>query len=367
MRKLHFFAASAVLGIAATVAATTLSAAAQPAAPGALTSPGWHVVKQFAGTGSVTAVTAAGPDAEWAFVQGYATTSVTTAWRDTGSGWVRVPFGAATGERVEDAAATSPGDVWAFTQDGGLTRAWHWNGRSWSWHAFPGSFGGAIVLGQDNVWLFGERYGSGAKLGTLHYDGRQWSAVPGAGQLYGGSGSSAGNIWAFGGADVARWTGTGWARSSLARFLPPLESACGKPCGQYLNSPAIGAVLALSPGNVYAIAGGNAQDNAGPWALLHFNGRSWSRVTAFSPDDASSLSSDGHGGIWILHSRGCCGTGEVLRYAGGSAGGTGFPASFQALALAAVPGTGELLAGGITGNGRGAGGDHPVILQYTPR
>jgi hypothetical protein len=369
MKRIRFF----VLGMAAAVGAATLSAAtlsggtlsaaAQPAGSG------WHVAQQLPGTGTVTAMTAAGPHAEWAFAQSSAAKPVTTAWQDTGKGWVRVPFGAAVGEYVVAAAASSPDNVWAFTQDGGpLTRAWHWNGRSWTWHAFPGTFGGAIVLGPDNVWLFGARYyGSGAQLGVLHDNGKQWSGGPGSGQLYGGSASSPGNIWAFGGAYVARWTGTGWARTSLARFLPPLVSACDKPCGQYLDQPAIDAVLALSPGNVYAIATANGQDESGPWALLHYNGHSWSRVTSFAAHDAGQLVSDGHGGIWVLHSRGCCGIGEVLRYADGTVSTAGFPAAIQAVALTAVPGTADVLAGGYTGPSTNPGQKHPVILEYVPR
>jgi hypothetical protein len=361
MKRIRFFFAPVALGIAAVVGATTLSASAQPAGSG------WHVAQQLPGTGTVSAMTAAGPDAEWAFSESYGAKTETAAWRNTGKGWVRMPFGTATGEYVVAAAATSADDVWAFTQDSGaLTRAWHWNGTSWTWHAFPGTFGGAIVLGPDNVWLFGARYyGSGAQLGTLHYNGKQWSGVPG--QLYGGSASPAGNIWAFGGAYVARWTGTGWARTSLARFLPPLKSACAKPCGQYLDQPAIDAVLALSASNVYALATANGQDESGPWTLLHYNGHSWSRVTPFAAHDASQLVSDGHGGIWILHSRGCCGLGEALRYSGGTVTSMGFPTTVQAASLAAVPGTADVLAGGYTGKPGDTSADHPVILQYVPR
>jgi hypothetical protein len=320
--------------------------------------------------GFADSVTAAGPDAEWLFATGNGVEDAATAWENTGGGWRQFRIGTASAESVTSATALSAHDVWAFINDGSAGgQAWRWNGSSWSAeHTFPRPVSGAIVLSDSDIWVFGYAIGLSGDTAPWHFNGRQWSRVAGS-QLAGGSASSPGDVWAYGGAYVARWTGNGWARTSLARFLPPLQPACGgKTCAGYLNEPAIDAVLALSPGNVYALADSNGQDNSGPWSVLHYNGHTWSRVSAqFQGGVADGLVPDGHGGLWISVTPGCCGLGVIDHYTNGTVTTVPLPANIEAGPVTPVPGTTQFLAAGTERKSvNNFSAQHPVVLRYQP-
>jgi hypothetical protein len=361
MKTLRMAVVPVALGLAAAIGIGSLSAAAAPAT-------GWHVATQLPVAGFADSVTAAGPDAEWLFATGDNVKDPATAWENTGGGWHQVRIGTARGESVTSATGLSAHDVWAFTNDGSAGgRAWRWNGSSWSVeHTFPLPVSGAIVLSDSDIWVFGYAIGLSGDTAPWHFNGRQWSRVAG-GQLAGGSASSPGDVWAYGGAYVARWTGNGWARTSLARFLPPLQSACNKPCGQYLNEPAIDTVLALSADDVYALADSNGQDASGPWSLLHYNGHTWSRVSAQLRGVAGGLVPDGHGGLWISVTPGCCGLGVIDHYTNGTVTTVPLPTTVDVGLVASVPGTGQFIAAGTeVPTMNDFAHEHLVVLQYQP-
>jgi hypothetical protein len=362
MKTLRMAVVPLALGLAAAIGTGALNAAAAT---------GWQVTSELSVQGSATAVTAAGPDAEWLFASGDTITTPATAWEDTGNGWHQVRFGSAAGEQVTTATALTARDAWAFANrlsagsSGG--QAWRWNGSSWSVaHTFPLPVSSAIVVSDSDIWVFAYEPGRSGNTAPWHFNGRQWSQVAGT-ELSGGSASPAGGVWAYGGAYVARWTGDGWARTSLARFLPPLQSACTKPCGQYLNSPAIDGMLALSPSNVYALADSNGQDASGPWSLLHYNGRAWSRVSGQFPGVATELVSDGNGGLWISVTPGCCGLGDIDHYANGTVTKVSLPATVDVGQIAPVPGTGQFLAAATERPAaNNFASQHPAVVQYQP-
>jgi hypothetical protein len=128
--------------------------------------------------GVVTAVTAAGRNGGWAF-DGFFNA---TAWERNGSTWTRVPFPSQNNEMVVAAAASSATNVWAFTQEFGISRALRWNGRQWTvMRSFPRAIGGAVVLGSSDVWVFGTDQLPGVDLGAWHYSGGHLTqaALPG--------------------------------------------------------------------------------------------------------------------------------------------------------------------------------------------
>jgi hypothetical protein len=359
MKTLRMAVVPLALGFAAAVGIGGLNAAAAT---------GWHVGSELPMQGSASSVTAAGPDSEWLFATAGTIKTPATAWEDTGNGWHQVRFGAAAGEQVTSATALTARDAWAFAdEDAAGGQAWRWNGSAWSVaHTFPLPVSSAIVLSDSDIWVFCYERGVIGDTAPWHFNGRQWSQVAGV-ELGGGSASSAGNVWAYGGAYVARWTGNGWARTSLARFLPPLQSACTKPCGQYLNSPAIDGVLALSPSNVYALADSNGQDSSGPWSLLHYNGQAWIRVSGQIAGVAAGLVSDGNGGVWISVSPGCCGLGDIDHYTNGSVTKVSLPATVDVGQIAPVPGTGQFLAAATERPAaNNFASQHPVVVQYQP-
>jgi hypothetical protein len=325
--------------------------------------PGWHIVKQVRSGpfGGFTAVVAVGRSGGWAFDQG----SVPTAWRRSGSTWTQVRFPGRANEVVVAAGASSATNVWAFTADGGRSRALRWNGRSWTvQRSFAQQVGGAVVLSPSDVWVFGQPDFPGSGLGAWHYDGHTWSRVASGHGLQGGSALSAGNIWAFDGSAIAHWNGSTWSRTSVAYALPPR---------QQLNDPMLTGIYAQSKDSVYAIANGGRQDEGGPTVILHWDGYQWYKVAegnfGFGTQPLQQVSSDGHGGLW-LPMPGVDGQRSYLvHYTPGhpltEAPLPGGPNTISVGAVAAIPGTTDLLGGGDThayGNlGRNV---VAVLLQY---
>jgi hypothetical protein len=235
----------------------------------------WRIVKQLHGGSfpEVTAVTAAGRNGGWAF-DGQASP---TAWQRNGQTWSRVPFPSRSGEVVLAAGASSAGNVWAFTQNGGSSRALRWNGSNWSVAGtFSQEVGGTAVLGPADVWAFGQPF------------------IPG-------------NVWAFDGTAVAHWNGHTWTKL--------------------------------------------AQGNYG-----------------FGTQPLQQIASDGHGGLWLPMPGVGGQKSYLLHYAGGHLTAVALPAAasrISVLAVAQIPGTTNVLAGGFTHSPGDPGRDDvAVILEY---
>jgi hypothetical protein len=331
----------AAIGVAAVLAVT----GAAPAMAATPASPSWRIVKRVPSgpLGDFTAVVAVGRSGGWAF-NGI---SRPTAWKRSGPSWTRVAFPGRNGEEVVAAGASSATNVWAFTAAGGTSRALRWNGSRWSVQmSFPAAIGGAAVISANDVWVFGQPFVPGPRLGAWHFNGHAWAPVASGAGLQGGSGLSASDIWAFDGTRVAHWNGRGWARTSVAGLLPAKRP---------LNSPAVMGIDAQSPSSVFAVGSGNTQDEGGPTVILHFNGHTWRKVAQGSFGIGTSplqqVSSDGHGGLWIPMP----GTGGrpsfLVHYSGGRLTEAPLPggaARINVESLALIPGTTSELGGGFT-------------------
>jgi hypothetical protein len=130
------------------------------------------------------------------------------------------------------AGANSPSDVWAFaSQLNGISRVLHYNGKAWSVaKTFGAPIGGASVAGKNDIWVFGAASFGRPALGAWHFNGHTW-----------------------------KLTVTG--------------------------------IIALSPGNVYAIGNGSLQDEGGPTVILHFNGAISVVSVSRIPGSAAQLAS----------------------------------------------------------------------------
>jgi len=336
-------------GAVALAAAGLVTLAASAA--GAVTAapkPEWHVVKSVTtGAGAFTAVVATGKTTGWAFGGQFASVTGPTAWRLAGGTWKQdMAFPGDPSETVLAAGASSPSDVWAFTQDGTGSRVLHYNGTAWSVaKTFGAQIGGASVAGKNDVWVFGTNL-VGPTLGAWYFNGHTWR-LTGA-NLQGGSALSPANVWAFSGTKVYHFNGSRWAGTQLSSLLPPR---------MLLNDPAITGIIALSAGNVYAIGNGNAEDEGGPTVMLHYDGSKWTKVATGSfgygtPSNGSQeVSSDGAGGLWLPMPGYCCGKSYLVHYATGKltpATLPGSPWGTQVVSVSRVPGTAEQLAGGDT-------------------
>ena len=351
-------AGTAVLASAGTSLA--LPAEAAVAHPVPAPAAGWRIVKQVhdGPLGVFTAVTAAGRSGGWAF----SGVSGATAWQRSGDTWRKVPFPGGSGSTVVAAGASSASNVWAFTGNAPHSRALRWNGRHWSVReSFTGAITGAAVLSRADVWVFGAPAPGAA--GTWHFNGRSWSRVSSGRGLVSGSALRADSVWAFGGSRVAHWNGRDWSRTSVQRLLP---------ARRLLNDPAVTAIYAQSRRSVWAVGDGNRQDEGGPLVILHYNGRSWSRVAraAISGYPAESqLAPDGHGGLWIPVGPSAGGTtAELLHYSGGHLRAAALPVAsnkIDVLAIAAIPHPAGVLAVGFTHSARSlAGRIAGVILRF---
>jgi hypothetical protein len=350
---------------AAGLTATVLGAAGCSAPAAAPPAAGWHLVRQV-GQGQnsdVTAAVAVSRTEGWAFSGNgiYAP----AAFRRAGPAWTRVPFPGASGEAVVAAGATSPADVWAFTT-GARSQALHWDGTAWTVaHSFPLSVGGAVVLGPDDVWAFGEPGAFGPAVSDWHFNGATWAPSPATGGLEGGSALSASSIWAFGGARVAHWDGRSWTFTSVAGLLPDVpHPAAG-------SHPAVDAIYAQSADSVWAVGNGNSAARGGPLVVLHYDGRTWSRAamsTAFAGYGIlGQLAPDGRGGLWIPMPDTTGGPGHLVHYAAGHLTAAVLPvrpALIDVESVTRVPGTAQVLAGGFThAPGSLSKSDAGIILQ----
>ena len=359
-------AAAAVLLAAAGLTVTAAAAKSAVAAPRAAqpARPAWQIVKQVHGasSGGFSVVIAVGKNGGWAFNLGNGG-AASTAWHRSGSTWTQIPF-PGQNQAVVAAGASSPSNVWAFTADGAGGRALRWNGHVWTvQHSFAEQIGGAVVISQSDVWVFGQPYVPGAGLGAWHYNGRTWSHVASGHGLEGGSALSANNIWAFDGTDIAHWNGATWCRTSVSYLLPAKHE---------LNDPMITGIFAQSGRSVYAIANGNLQDEGGPIVILHWDGYQWYRVAegnyGFGDGALQQASSDGHGGLWIPMPGAGGQKSYLLHYSAGHLTSVALPggpylATIGTVAL--VPGTHGLLAGGTTHAYANPGVNiTAVLLQY---
>lgn len=268
----------------------------------------WRVAASYGATGGMafTAVTADSATSAWAFSKPNLPISAKpTAWRLTGSVWARQVFPGLPGELVYVAASSGPSNVWAFTS---RNRVLRWNGVRWMGMAkFSGEGGmlsGAVVLSPDDVWVFGASSG----VGDWHFNGARWQHS-GSLALVGAGAISQNDIWAFGGTTVANWNGRVWAPDSVTSLLPGNTQLCHS---------RVTAIDAESPRNVWAAATGGCQDFQGPFVLLHFNGSAWSRAAIdLQMGSAQTVTSDGHGGIWIPVRTGSPAASSMLHFLGG--------------------------------------------------
>jgi hypothetical protein len=352
-------AAGVGLALAAPVASAAVAA---PAAP-----PKWHVVKTVKTdvTGDFTAMVATGRTTGWAF-DGLGQTSKATAWRENGTTWTKAAFPSVAGEQVVAADATSPKDVWVFTQNliAGPSRVLRWNGSKWSVvKTFPDAIADATVVSGSDVWVYGDAPEPFENaLGVWFYNGTKWTQV--SKTIQGGSALSDKNVWGYSGASVEHWTGTKWVATSLKSLLPAKNS-------EGLNSPSVVGVLALSASNVYALGNGNAEDEGGPTVVLHYNGSTWARLATgqFGYGPGPQFSSDGKGGLWLPMDGPGGGTSYLVHYANGKLTKATLPVSAPLItigAVARIPGTAAQLAGGFTHAADNRGTNIvAVLLQYS--
>jgi hypothetical protein len=365
-RLVSTLAATVMVVIPVAVVAAPASASTAATAQAA---PGWHLVKQVHSgmNGDFTAVVAIGKTGGWAFNgTQVAGTEIPTAWQRIGNTWTRKPFPGKNGEEVVAAGATSPSNVWAFTDVGPGSRVLRWNGHKWSVvKTFTEPIGGAAVVSPEDVWVFGEP-SIIEQLSAWCYNGHTWLRL--GKNLDGGSAVAANNVWAFDGTSVDNWNGHRWSGTKVASLLPPkLKNG--------FNDPAVTGVYAQSASSVWAVGNGNLQDEGGPTVILHYNGHTWRKVAEGSfgygtGPGQQQVSYDGHGGLWLPMPTTAAGppSAYLIHYTDGKLIKAALPVSADRInveTVAPVAGSTQQLAGGFThARGNYFGNVVAVILQY---
>jgi hypothetical protein len=280
-----------MIGAAATVAAA-VAVSAIPAQ--AASTAGWRKVfsKHYGPSNAYSgyeAVVATSKGNAWAI--GDADESGLTTGQDVaahwnGKAWKTAGLPAAAQGDVMGTSASGPGNVWAVTLGGAEL---HYNGSKWTAKQFPGTgeLTGVTALSPSNVWVFGGP-GFSAGLGTWHYNGKTWTPwkTGHAAGLERASAVSAASIWAIGSTaasddSIDHFTGKAWHLVS-AKALQGLE---------------LTSIKAVSDRSVWVTAIGNS---ASARYLLHYNGTRWTRITAPKGLQLNSVTSDGHGGLWLV-------------------------------------------------------------------
>lgn len=339
----------------------------QKASSPAVHKPAWHFIFAIPNGNATThfnaftAVVATGKTAGWAFME-----NAPYAYERTGPRtWKKVPFPGKNGNVALAAVASDGrGAVWAgyFTASG--TQLDRWTGTKWEVaRTFPGYLSGLTVLASDDVWVFGGT-GQQQSHGVFHYNGRTWTEVASTPQ--GGAALSDTNVWAYSGQLIDHFNGKRWTSVNVAKLLPPRNRQALAGVKPFLTG-----IRALSAADVYATGEGTDPPHGGPLVLLHFNGHAWSRVLLAKNNTSPSgqrIVPDGKGGLWIPGGDGAQNP-ALLHYSNGKLTTVTLPAEATwvptiADSLARIPGTSEMLAGGVQytdGNNK----TNSVILQYS--
>jgi hypothetical protein len=294
-------------GIAGAIASMAMLAGSVLPAQAA-TTPGWRAVESHhygvaANYSGYTTVLATSSSNAWAFggsdlSGGNGTKQAPVAVHWNGRTWSGSTLPSAATGYIEAASAPAANDIWAVTFNGGWVL--HYNGSSWSAakplpttrsDGLPLDITDVVAFSATNVWVFGgSGYGPGE--GTWHYNGSKWTQVTSAGDagdLSVASATSASSIWALGGSGVP-------AADSLVHYNGHSWTSA---YSSALNGYFLVGLTAL-PGKVTDLwASASTQGNSYRSYLLHY-GDHWSKVDVpWGLAIRSSVTSDGHGGLWF--------------------------------------------------------------------
>jgi hypothetical protein len=205
----------------------------------------------------------------------------------TGSSWHTVSLPTAA-DFIVAASAPAASDIWAVTAHGDVL---HYNGESFPVaHRFgsgPQQLTGVLAFSARNVWTFGSG-GGNPGYGAYHYNGSSWKAETGdAKSIFTASAVSASDIWAIDGpsspqSGVIRYNGSKWVQQS----------------GSALSGVTFRGIEAVSASSVWITA--TSQSSTFEPYLLHYNGKSFSKAKIPWSVEATQITSDGRGGLWIL-------------------------------------------------------------------
>jgi hypothetical protein len=210
--------------------------------------------------------------------------------------------------------ASSARDAWIFPVKGDPVNpydyALHWDGNSWHRSDFAGKLivGTAEAFGPGDAWAFGfvERCPSGFTPYATRYDGRSWHQVRVPAEALAVTATSGHNLWVFGPSlktagrlpgrqtlIAARWNGRTWHTIPV----PKVSRRTIIEDGPFFPS----AAAATGPGNLWLAYPVTNRVGNNHVVVVHRDRSRWRRIAVPARvSGMGGMTSDGHGGIWLL-------------------------------------------------------------------
>ncbi|MGV9326890.1 hypothetical protein [Streptosporangium sandarakinum] len=211
------------------------------------------------------------------------------AWRRTGAGWAaRGGLGGTTGADGTSGTAGTGGTA-STGGTAGTAGPDRTNGTAGSGGLWLRT---AAVAGPRDVWVAGTTRGDPARPFLGRWDGSEWSEppLPPGAEVNDLGALSPRDVWAVGRsggqAMIMHWTGERWDPVPA----PPVPGARGT---------VLDRVLAVSPGEAWALGTAEVSDQERRQLLLRWDGSRWNEAGPLPEDTRlTAVESDGHGGIW---------------------------------------------------------------------
>lgn len=262
--------------------------------------------------GSLSGVTALAPNDAWA-VGSVGTRALVDRW--DGSSWTAMaPPAQLARQPLHSVVVLSDDDVWVrgHAAVGAAPLVSHWDGHSWSTMSLPRTDGDSLVwagtaTGSDDVWLAGVQnapQGNGERAITEHWDGHHWSfvalpAVPNAStSLLALSGTGPDDVWATGVTYPDQHGGLGspyvvhWDGTSWSRVSAPTGDGW----------TSLSSVVAVSPTEAWA-AGSVGRSGQYRPVLEHLTNGEWhiARLPgAVHGVELMGLAGSGPSDVWLV-------------------------------------------------------------------
>ncbi len=236
------------------------------------------------------------------------------AWIEhwNGRAWRRVVVPEAVAKLLpaDGIGATSADDLWLFVPG----KAAHWNGKHWGIMKIPSwvvmiNRGGTISLtvsdfGPTDLWVISGGAGSFKPFVPFaaRYNGHHWTKVRLPAVPSEAVGVGPADIWATAMPSSAKAKPflMHWNGKSWVKVTEPRPSGMPAHSQAYLHDP-----VATGPDDVW-LQQDYLKGEAGARTdfLWHWNGRRWTRIRyRFPPDWIQAMAADGHGGLWVASAR----------------------------------------------------------------
>lgn len=239
-------------------------------------------------SGSLSSITASGPNDIWAVGSTYSTRGTGSEplilhWN--GSNWQVIPGASSTGNsNLLSITSISAQDIWAvgssFTAKASKALIEHWNGTTWQSVPGPASgmnfneLSGVAALSDHDIWAVGNSFSQPLQVHPLieHWNGKNWSTVTTSGLQASIvpttiSALSVDDIWVAGTRTLAHWNGKGWQS---------MTSTAQK------GFNLLNAITVLAHDNAWAV-GFSVETKSAITLIEHWNGSTWQVVASPSP------------------------------------------------------------------------------------